>query len=205
MILDSQPDLEVSWEASNGQEAVQLARSSPVDIVLMDLEMPFLNGVKATAKILSGGSRSADVGAATRVVVLTTHELNDKSFRAIQAGASGYLLKNADPRFLLASIRAVHAGSAVIAPTATTALVHRFAQRSVDSDRFVLAELTDREREVFFLIASGLSNAEIAIHQHLSEATIKTHVSRILTKLQLRDRVQLVIFAYENALIGTNR
>lgn len=210
MILDSQPDLHVSWEASNGREAVQLASSSPVDIVLMDLEMPYLDGVKATAEILGAQPRheaadETDAGApaATRVVVLTTFELNDKNFRAIQAGASGFLLKNADPEFLLASIRAVHAGSAVIAPTATTGLVQRFAQRSATSDRSVLDELTSRERDVFFLIASGLSNAEIATHHHLSEATVKTHVSRILTKLQLRDRVQLVIFAYENALIGT--
>lgn len=200
MILDSQPDLGVSWEASNGREAVQLARSAPVDIVLMDLEMPFLDGVKATAAIL--GPQPAGT-APTRVVVLTTFELNDKNFRAIQAGASGFLLKNADPEFLLASIRAVHAGSAVIAPTATTGLVQRFAQRSATADRSVLQELTSREREIFFLIASGLSNAEIATHHHLSEATVKTHVSRILAKLQLRDRVQLVIFAYENGLIGT--
>lgn len=198
MILDSQPDLHVSWEASNGREAVQLAASEPVDIVLMDLEMPYLDGVKATAEILRGISV-----APTRVVVLTTFELNDKNFRAIQAGASGFLLKNADPEFLLASIRAVHAGSAVIAPSATTGLVRRFAQRSATSDRSVLEELTTREREIFFLVASGLSNAEIATHHHLSEATVKTHVSRILTKLELRDRVQLVIFAYENALIGT--
>jgi DNA-binding NarL/FixJ family response regulator len=198
MILDSQPDLHVSWEASNGREAVQQSVSEPVDIVLMDLEMPYLDGVKATAEIL----RDVSV-APTRVVVLTTFELNDKNFRAIQAGASGFLLKNADPEFLLASIRAVHAGSAVIAPSATTGLVRRFAQRSATSDRSVLEELTTREREIFFLVASGLSNAEIATHHHLSEATVKTHVSRILTKLELRDRVQLVIFAYENALIGT--
>lgn len=216
MILDSQPDLHVSWEASNGREAVQLAESAPVDIVLMDLEMPYLDGVKATAEILGGQQRHPVVSgeeaaegsggepvAPTRVVVLTTFELNDKNFRAIQAGASGFLLKNADPEFLLASIRAVHAGSAVIAPSATTGLVQRFAQRSATSDRSVLEELTSREREIFYLVASGLSNAEIATHHHLSEATVKTHVSRILTKLQLRDRVQLVIFAYENALIGT--
>lgn len=213
MIIDSQADFKVAWEASDGREAVGLAVSDPVDIVLMDLEMPVMDGVQATTRILAerpesappraGGDAGAGEGARpTRVVVLTTFELNDKTFAAIQAGASGFLLKNADPEFLLASLRTVVAGTAVIAPTVTTGLVHRFARRPPAVVDDALDELTVREREIFMSLVAGLSNNEIAAHHHVSDATVKTHVSRILTKLALRDRVQLVIYAYENGLAG---
>jgi DNA-binding NarL/FixJ family response regulator len=210
MIIDSQDDFEVAWEASDGREAVQFAASDPVDIVLMDLEMPVMEGVKATALVLANRASPGQIEdrddelepRPTRVVVLTTFELNDRTFAAIQAGASGFLLKNADPEFLLASLRTVHAGTAVIAPSVTTGLVHRFARAPQSVVAGSLGELTAREKEIFLSIASGLSNSEIATHHHVSDATVKTHVSRILTKLALRDRVQLVIYAYENGLVG---
>lgn len=209
MIIDSQADFMVAWEASDGREAVALAAADPVDIVLMDLEMPVMDGVKATSLVLSRNTASPGSSAddrdepVTRVVVLTTFELNDRTFAAIQAGASGFLLKNADPEFLLASLRTVVAGTAVIAPSITTGLVHRFARQPVSTVTGALGALTAREREIFGSIAAGLSNSEIAAQHHVSDATVKTHVSRILTKLELRDRVQLVIFAYENGLVGT--
>ncbi|ARC56802.1 Response regulator protein VraR [Frondihabitans sp. 762G35] len=199
MILDSQDDFEVVWEASDGAEAVHRAGSDPVDLILMDLEMPGVDGVEATTRILGAGTESD--GHLTRVVVLTTFELNDKTFTAIQSGASGFLLKNADPEFLLASLRTVHAGSAVVAPSVMTGLVERFARRTASIDTDALGELTARERDIFSLLALGLSNNEIAESRHLSDATVKTHVSRILGKLDLRDRVQLVIYAYENGLV----
>lgn len=201
MILDSQDDLEVVWEAGDGHEAVRSARADPVDLVLMDLEMPGGGGVEATSTLLHPDD-AADVVAGLRVVVLTTFELTDTTFKAIQAGASGFLLKNADPEFLLASLRTIHAGSAVVAPSVMTGLVERFARRSTVVDTDALAQLTAREREIFALLASGLSNNEIAADRQLSDATVKTHVSRILGKLELRDRVQLVIFAYENGLVS---
>jgi DNA-binding NarL/FixJ family response regulator len=202
MILDSQDDLEVVWEASDGAEAIASARTMPVDLVLMDLEMPGTGGIEATTAILHPDD-PADVVAGLRIVVLTTFELTDATFKAIQAGASGFLLKNADPEFLLASLRTVHAGSAVVAPSVMTGLVERFARKSTVVDTDALAELTAREREIFALLASGLSNNEIAVDRRLSDATVKSHVSRILGKLELRDRVQLVIFAYENGLVST--
>ncbi|GAA4683808.1 response regulator transcription factor [Frondihabitans cladoniiphilus] len=199
MILDSQDDIEVVWEASDGAEAIHSAGERPVDLILMDVEMPGVDGVEATTRILASAP-PAD-GRQTRVVVLTTFELNDKTFKAIQAGASGFLLKNADPEFLLASIRTVHSGSAVIAPSVMTGLVERFARKTTRIDTDALAELTTRERDIFSLIVGGLSNNEIALERHVSDATVKSHVSRILGKLELRDRVQLVIYAYENGLV----
>lgn len=200
MIIESQDDFDVAWEASDGREATVLAGSDPVDLILMDLEMPGVGGVEATGAIL--GTAPADSSAPrTRIVVLTTFELNDKTFHAIQAGASGFLLKNADPEFLLASLRSVHAGSAVVAPSVMTGLVERFARKTTRIDTDALGDLTTRERDIFTLLATGLSNNEIASERHLSDATVKSHVSRILGKLDLRDRVQLVIYAYENGLI----
>lgn len=200
MILDSQDDLEVVWEASDGAEAVRLAVEQPVDLVLMDLEMPVTDGVEATTRILDA-SETGDVAGRTRVVVLTTFELNDKTFHAIQAGASGFLLKNADPEFLLASLRTIHSGSAVVAPSVMSGLVERFARKTPRVETEALGPLTVRERDIFAALASGLSNNEIAEKLHLSDATVKSHVSRILAKLELRDRVQLVIYAYENGLV----
>jgi DNA-binding NarL/FixJ family response regulator len=207
MILESQDDLTVIWEASDGREAIEAATREPVDLILMDVEMPGIDGVEATTRILDSAtplSPTDDAPAVippTRVVVLTTFELNDKTFRAIQAGASGFLLKNADPEFLLASLRTVHAGSAVVAPSVMTGLVERFARRTPRVDTDALEGLTTRERDIFSLLAQGLSNNEIAESRQLSDATVKTHVSRILGKLDLRDRVQLVIYAYENGLV----
>ncbi|MBN9179833.1 MAG: response regulator transcription factor [Microbacterium sp.] len=192
MLVDSQPDLAVVGEASDGREAIGVVRATRPDVVLMDIRMPVLDGLGATAELL----RDPDP---PRIVMLTTFDLDEAAARAIRQGASGFLLKDADPEFLLAAIRTVHAGSAVIAASATRELFARFG----DASRAVPAtydDLTDREREIFALAARGLSNAEIAAREFLSEATVKTHISRILAKLALRDRVQLVVFAFEHGL-----
>ena len=192
MLVDSQPDLAVVGEASDGREAIGVVRATRPDVVLMDIRMPVLDGLGATAELL----RDPDP---PRIVMLTTFDLDEAAARAIRQGASGFLLKDADPEFLLAAIRTVHAGSAVIAASATRELFARFG----DASRAVPAtydDLTDREREIFALAARGLSNAEIAAREFLAEATVKTHISRILAKLALRDRVQLVVFAFEHGL-----
>jgi DNA-binding NarL/FixJ family response regulator len=193
MLVDSQPDLEVVGEASNGSEGVAVVRATRPDVVLMDIRMPVMDGLAATAELL----RDA---APPRVVMLTTFDLDEAAARAIREGASGFLLKDADPEFLLAAIRTVHAGSAVIAASATRDLFAHFADPAARELPEEYAALTDREREIFALAARGLSNAEIAAREFLSEATVKTHISRILTKLGLRDRVQLVVFAFEHGL-----
>jgi DNA-binding NarL/FixJ family response regulator len=193
MLVDSQPDLEVVGEASNGSEGVAVVRATQPDVVLMDIRMPVMDGLAATAELL----RDA---APPRVVMLTTFDLDEAAARAIRGGASGFLLKDADPEFLLAAIRTVHAGSAVIAASATRDLFAHFADPAARELPEEYAALTDREREIFALAARGLSNAEIAAREFLSEATVKTHISRILTKLGLRDRVQLVVFAFEHGL-----
>jgi DNA-binding NarL/FixJ family response regulator len=193
MLVDSQPDLEVVGEASNGREAVDTVRAAKPDVVLMDIRMPVLDGVAATAELL----RESDP---PRIVMLTTFDLDEAAVRAIRQGASGFLLKDADPEFLLAAIRTVHAGSAVIAASATRELFAHFADAAPRPVPRAYGELTNREREIFALAARGLSNAEIAAREYLSEATVKTHISRILTKLGLRDRVQLVVFAFEHGL-----
>lgn len=195
MIIDSQPDLSVVWEASDGREALEHLEADQVDVVLMDLEMPGMGGIEATRIAVAKHPQS-------RVIVLTTFELDDRTFEAIRAGASGFLLKSTDPEFLLAALRTVHAGTAVVAPTATVGLVQRFARRPPAGSDAAFDELTAREQEIFASIVTGLSNSEIAAQHHVSDATVKTHVSRILAKLGLRDRVQLVIFAYENGLAG---
>ncbi|RFA22750.1 response regulator [Subtercola boreus] len=201
MVVNSQHDLTVEWEASNGHEAVELVASTPVDVVLMDLEMPRMGGIEAITRVLA---EPPGAGPRPRFIVLTTFDLDDRTFDAINAGASGFLLKSTDPEFLLAAIRTVHSGSAVLAPSATTNLIRRFAAPHTANRSQSLEALTPRELDLFDLIASGLSNAEIAASLHLSDTTVKTHVSRILGKLGLRDRVQLVIFAYENGLIGSD-
>lgn len=196
MLVESQADLEVVGEAANGQEAVTMAAESFPDVILMDIRMPLMDGIAATAAILA-----AETGAPPRIIVLTTFDLDEAAARAIRGGASGFVLKDADPEFLLAAIRTVHAGNSVIAASATIELFEHFGK---PSPRPTVPEsftgLTAREREIFGLAAKGLSNAEIAAAEYLSEATVKTHISHILAKLALRDRVQLVVFAFENGL-----
>ncbi len=194
MLLSSQPDLEVVGEAANGQEALAVARAARPDIVLMDIRMPVLDGLSATAELLRDPEPP-------RIVMLTTFDFDEAAARAIRQGASGFLLKDAEPEFVLATIRTVHAGSAVIAAAAMRDL---FAHTGIAGSRPAPSsfdDLTDREREIFARAARGLSNAEIAAQEYLSEATVKTHISRILTKLGLRDRVQLVVFAFEHGLV----
>ena len=192
MLVSSQPDMEVVAEAGNGQDALAVVTGSRPDVVLMDIRMPVMDGLTATAEIL----KKSD---APRVVMLTTFDLDEAAARAIRQGASGFLLKDADPEFLLAAIRTVHSGSSVIAASATRELFAHFTEQAKPvPEQF--AALTDREREIFAFAARGLSNAEIAGREFLSEATVKTHISRILTKLALRDRVQLVVFAFEHGL-----
>lgn len=200
MLVDSQHDLEVVAEASDGREAIRVIAETRPDVVLMDIRMPVLDGIGATAAILAD-PQYGEPGMAVppRIVMLTTFDLDEAAAQAIRGGASGFLLKDADPEFLLAAIRTVHAGSAVIAASATRELFAHFteAPRSVPA---AYGALTDRERDIFALAARGLSNGEIAGREFLSEATVKTHISRILAKLGLRDRVQLVVFAFEHGL-----
>lgn len=192
MLIASQPDLEVVGEAGDGSEALTVVAQTRPDVVLMDIRMPVMDGLTATAEILARPD-------APRVVMLTTFDLDEAAARAIRQGASGFLLKDADPEFLLAAIRTVHAGSSVIAASATRELFAHYAEAPRPTPPAYDA-LTEREREIFALAARGLSNAEIAAREFLSEATVKTHISRILTKLALRDRVQLVVFAFEHGL-----
>jgi len=185
MLLDSQDDIEVVGEAADGQAALdEVARADP-DVVLMDIRMPRMDGVTATERLAGAGARP-------RVLVLTTFDLDEAAARALRAGASGFVLKDARPEFLLAAVRTVHAGAAVIAPAAIGHLLATFGSGARRRDD-ALAVLSPREREIYDLAGTGLSNAEIAAHEYVSEATVKTHVSRILAKLGLRDRVQLVV------------
>jgi DNA-binding NarL/FixJ family response regulator len=193
LLLESQPDLQVVGEAADGREAIAVVRAVRPDVVLMDIRMPVLDGLGATAELL----RDPD---APRIVMLTTFDLDEAAARAIRQGASGFLLKDADPEFLLAAVRTVHAGSAVIAASATRELFAHFTDAGTRAVPREYGALTGREREIFALAARGLSNAEIAAGEFLSEATVKTHISRILMKLGLRDRVQLVVFAFEHGL-----
>ena len=192
MLIASQPDLDVVGEAGDGRQALDLVRETRPDVVLMDIRMPVMDGLTATAEILSQPDPP-------RIVMLTTFDLDEAAARAIRQGASGFLLKDSDPELLLAAIRTVHSGSSVIAASATRDLFQHFteAPKPVPPQ---YTDLTDREREIFALAARGLSNAEIAAREYLSEATVKTHISRILAKLALRDRVQLVVFAFEHGL-----
>jgi DNA-binding NarL/FixJ family response regulator len=198
MILDAQGDFDVVAEAGDGRQALAAAIAHRPDVVVMDVRMPELDGIAATKAIVQ---ERLDV----RVLILTTFDLDEYAFAGLRAGASGFLLKNAPPDELVAAIRTVAAGDAVVAPRVTRRLLDTFAQRmpttaQLDRDRR-LSQLTDRERDVLQALALGQSNQEIAASLVLSEATVKSHISRILTKLDLRDRVQAVIFAYETRLV----
>ncbi|WP_327069418.1 response regulator transcription factor [Kitasatospora sp. NBC_01250] len=200
LVLDSQPDLAVAGEAEDGAQAVRLVLEHRPDVVLMDVRMPGMDGIEATRRIVE---ESPD----TKVLIMTTFDLDEYAFAALRAGASGFMLKNAQPAELLSAIRSVAAGDAVVAPRITRRLLDTFAsQLPADGGSPVRAEsavetLTARERSVLEQVARGLSNAEVAAELYLAEATVKTHVSRILLKLGLRDRVQAVVFAYENRLV----
>jgi DNA-binding NarL/FixJ family response regulator len=197
MVLEAQPDMTVVGEAADGLAAIEFARAHTADVMVMDARMPRLDGVAATRQIRQAGDRP-------RVLMLTTFDLDEYAFAALKAGASGFLLKDVPPEELLFAIRAVHSGDAVVAPSTTRRLLDRFAPMLPASDGRAAAELeelTERERQVLILVAQGLSNAELAKRLFVSEATVKTHVGRILAKLGLRDRVQAVVYAYENGLV----
>jgi DNA-binding NarL/FixJ family response regulator len=199
MILEAQPDLEVVAEAGDGSEALSRAQDVMPDLVLMDIRMPGLDGLAATRSLL------ASAEPAPKVLVLTTFDLDEYVYEAIRAGASGFLLKSAPPQQLIEGVRTVMAGDALLAPEITRRLLDRFTRRPPPSGGAPpeLAELTQRELEVLRLIADGRSNAEIAAALVLSEATVKSHVNHILTKLRLRDRVQAVALAYRSGLMDT--
>ncbi|MCI6532459.1 MAG: response regulator transcription factor [Bifidobacterium animalis] len=211
MVINSQPDMQVVGQASDGTQAVQLVERLHPDIVLMDVRMPGMDGLAATAQITS----HADGEQHTRVIILTTFDLDEYVMSAINAGASGFLLKDTEPETLLNSIRTVYQGNAIIAPTATKRLIEKMMETGVTQEEPgrqqsevaaeytdpELATLTEREREVLIEIAHGLSNQEIADKLFISLPTVKTHVAHILQKINARDRVQAVVFAYENHLV----
>ncbi|MDN5564556.1 MAG: response regulator transcription factor [Luteococcus sp.] len=201
MVLDAQTDMSVIGEAGDGAEAVRLTGELSPDVVLMDIRMPTMDGVEATRRI------SEAYADATRVLVLTTFDLDEYVYAALQAGASGFLLKDAGPAELLAAIRAVHSGESVVAPSATRRLLERFLpslpagpleQRNAQER---LSVLTEREREILVEVGRGLTNSEIAGKLFLAEATVKTHIGHILAKLNLRDRIQMVVLAYDTGLV----
>ena len=199
LILDAQEDMKVAGEAGDGATALRLALNTRPDVVLMDVRMPGMDGIEATRQITAAS-------AATRVLILTTFDLDEYAYAGLRAGASGFLLKNVPPSDLLSAIRAVASGDAVVAPTVTRRLLDAFLPHlpgpaAITAEPPELSQLTAREREILIQVAAGLSNAEIAQRLVLAEATVKTHVSRVLTKLSLRDRVQAVVYAYENGLV----
>ena len=196
MILESDPDIAVLGEAANGEQALDSTRRLRPDVVLMDIQMPDGDGLQATRRITD------DDELRSRVVILTTFERDDYVFEALQAGASGFLLKNAPPEELLHAVRVVAAGDALLAPSVTRRIIEQFTQRPVRPELVTqLESLTQREREVLTMLARGKSNAELAAALFVSEGTIKTHVSSLLAKLGLRDRVQAVVLAYESGLV----
>jgi DNA-binding NarL/FixJ family response regulator len=195
MVLGAQDDMEVVGEAGNGKEAVELVERLRPDVVLMDVRMPVLDGVEATKQITESGT--------SKVLVMTTFDLDEYALSALRSGASGFLLKDTPPDHLVAALRSVASGDAVVSPSVTRRLLDRFLGSAGGQlrDAAMLDVLTEREREVLVLIAQGLSNTEIAKRLFLSEATVKTHVGRVLSKLDLRDRVQAVVLAYETGLV----
>lgn len=209
MLINSQPDLDVVVEAGNGLQALQALGAAAADVVLMDVRMPGMDGIEATRQLMerAAAAPSGSARAELRVVVLTTFDLDEYALAAIQAGASGFLLKDAPPEELLDAIRTVHRGDAVIAPSTTRRLLDHVAPllRTQGNERpehhEAVARLTAREREVFILMAQGRSNPEIAAGLFVSEATVKTHVGHILAKLGARDRVQAVVIAYETGVV----
>jgi DNA-binding NarL/FixJ family response regulator len=205
LVLDAQPDMRVVGEAGDGATAVRMTQATQPDIVLMDVRMPGMDGIEATRQIVAAAST-------TRVLILTTFDLDEYAYAGLRAGASGFLLKDVPPPELMSAIRAVASGDAVVAPRVTRRLINAFlphlpdpATASRPDPPPEVAALTPREREILTEIAAGLSNAEIAAQLVLAEATVKGHVSRLLSKLQLRDRVQAVIYAYEHGLVRPRR
>ena len=198
LILESEPDMSVVGEAENGEQAVTIAAREKPDLVLMDVRMPLMDGLEATARITEAGD-------GPRVIVLTTFDLDEYIYGALRAGASGFLLKDAEGDRLIDAVRVIASGDAIIAPSVTKRLISEFAGRPETTEVRGLEGLTERETEVLELMARGLSNAEIAEELFVSETTVKTHVSHILTKLHLRDRVQAVIAAYESGLARPGR
>jgi DNA-binding NarL/FixJ family response regulator len=194
MILETQADIEVAGDAGDGAEAVAATRRLQPDVVLMDIRMPNLDGLQATKQVVAAGSGS-------RVVILTTFDLDEYVYQALAAGASGFLLKNAPPEQLIGAVRVVAAGDALLAPSITRRVIEQFTRLPRPGGTDAVVGLTARERDVFKLIARGLSNAEIAAQLVVSDATVKSHVGHLLAKLQLRDRVQAVVLAYESGLI----
>lgn len=195
-LLNAQDDIEVVGEADNGEQAVELARELLPDVVLMDIRMPVLDGLAATRMIAAESEL-----AAVKVVVLTTFELDEYVFEAMRAGATGFLVKHTEPADLVKAVKVVAGGEALLSPSVTRRLVEEFASHAKPAPSTVLSELTDREREVMALVAEGLTNAEIAERLYMSPATARTHVSRILLKLNARDRTQLVVMAYESGMV----
>jgi DNA-binding NarL/FixJ family response regulator len=198
MIVGSQTDMEVAGEAGDGQAAIELVRRERPDVILMDIRMPRVDGIAATRQITGAGTP-------TRVVILTTYELDEYVFDALAAGASAFLLKAAPPEDLIRAIRVVASGDALLAPSVTRRLIEEFAKRPEPQARKAkqLDALTEREREVLREVAGGFTNSEIAARLHVAETTVKTHVAHVLDKLELRDRVQAVILAYEAGLAGS--
>jgi DNA-binding NarL/FixJ family response regulator len=198
MILDAQDDLEVVGVAENGRAGVELCRRARPDVVLMDIRMPEMDGIEATRLITTSD------GCDTRVLVLTTFDLDEYVYAALRAGASGYLLKDTPARDLVEAVRVIARGDALLSPAVTRRLIEEFAQQAAQPESPAVSlpdDLTDREREALGLLAHGLSNREIAAHMYIGEATAKTHVSRLLSKLGVRDRVQAVVLAYESGLV----
>lgn len=203
LVINSQPDMEVVLEAGDGAQALRLLTSHQVDVVLMDIRMPMMDGLAATAQLTDPDTTR--VGESPKVVILTTFDLDEYVLQAIKAGASGFLLKDAPPEEMLTAIRTVHSGDAVIAPSSTRRLIAHLATVLPDEQKApaaVLDSLTEREREVLVLMARGRTNSEIATDLFVAEATVKTHVGRVLAKLGARDRVQAVVTAYETGLVS---